>query len=72
MDDADRAGDNTDKFESDAIRFIASASKQRALLPVGVCHYCGEPLANPNYIFCDSECSADWHHVEARRKANGC
>ncbi|HEY6020105.1 MAG TPA: hypothetical protein VIY48_09445 [Candidatus Paceibacterota bacterium] len=71
-DDADRAGDNTDKFEEDAIKAISKASERRDLIPVGIC-YNSRCLSEvpQHHIFCDSTCSVEWHHEQARKKANG-
>lgn len=74
-DDADRAGENTDKFEADAVAFVQTASKFRALIPVGFCHYCGESV-DPGFLFCPklddkTGCSVDYEFEQARRKAQG-
>ena len=70
MDDADRAGDNTDKFEEDAIKAISKASTRRELIPVGICYDCLSEVPQ-HHIFCDGICSASWHRDKAIRKANG-
>lgn len=70
-DDADRAGDNTDKFEAAAIAFHSQVRK--TLIPVGRCHYCNEIVVH-GMLFCDTEeneCAKDWEHEQARKKANG-
>ena len=72
-DDADLAGDNTDKFEKKAVDFISTESKHRSLIPAGFCHYCGESVAH-GLIFCDTrenDCAKDWEHDRLRRKATG-
>ena len=73
MDDADRAGDNIDRFEADAIAYCTEESKHRALKPVGFCHYCNEVVVH-GMLFCevdDNECAKDWAYEQARKKANG-
>lgn len=70
MDDADRAGDETDKFEADAIKAISKASTRRDLIPVGHCYDCHEPVP-AHHLFCDSVCSMAWHQRQVRKEANG-
>ena len=73
MDDADLAGDNTDRFEADAVAFYSGQAKSRALIPAGFCHYCGERVVH-GMLFCDitdNDCAKDWEHEQQRRKANG-
>jgi RNA polymerase-binding transcription factor DksA len=85
-DDADRAGDNTDKFEADAIKAISDAAQRRTLIPIiqeldktryGVCHYC-ESAIKPGHLFCptdeaepDKSCAFEWEHERARKKDLG-
>lgn len=69
-DDADIAGDNTDKFEADAIKSISKASSRRDLLPVGHCYDCHEPVPQ-HHLFCDWICSMAWHKRIQRMKENG-
>lgn len=70
MDDADRAGDNTDKFEEDAIKAISKASERRELIPAGVCYNCLSSVPQ-HHLFCDSACSIEWNQDRLRKKANG-
>lgn len=85
-DDADRAGDNTDKFEADAIHAVQAAAKRRSLIPIiqemdgvrfGVCHYCESPI-KPGHLFCqidteepDKSCAFEWEREQEARKRNG-
>jgi hypothetical protein len=34
------------------------------LLATGCCHYCDEPLHNPEGLFCDNDCSQDYDLLE--------
>lgn len=67
MDDADRAQDRIENTVSDAIR---EARRAHGMKPTGFCLYCGEGVPQ-HYLFCCSDCSKDWHHEQARKKANG-
>lgn len=85
-DDADRAGDNTDKFEAAAIKAISGAAKHRDLRPIiqvldgkrfGICHYCESPI-RPGNLFCDPDreepehsCSVESEHERKRKEAMG-
>lgn len=69
-DDADRAEARIEHTIADG---IAAARRAPGLLAVGVCHYCGEPVA-AGRLFCDSsenECAKDWEHEQRRRKDLG-
>ena len=70
MDDADRAGDRIDEYEEKAVKAISKASERRDLIPAGVCYECLSEVPQ-HYLFCDSTCSMEWHHKQARKKANG-
>lgn len=67
MDDADRAQDRIENTVADAIR---EARRAHGMMPTGFCIYCGEGV-KPNYLFCTSECSSDWHREQAMRRING-
>jgi hypothetical protein len=69
MDDADIAGDETDKYEADAIAAISKASTRRDLIPVGHCYDCHEPVPQ-HHLFCNGLCSMYWHKRQARIEAN--
>ena len=85
-DDADHAGDNTEKFEADAIKAVQAAAQRRTLIPIiqemdgtrfGICHCCESPI-KPGHLFChtdeaepDKSCSCEWDKLQAARKRNG-
>jgi len=67
---ADRADTQIENTVADALR---EARRAPSLIAAGFCHYCGEAVAN-GMLFCDTqenECAKDWHHEQARKKANG-
>lgn len=70
-DDADIAGDRTEKFEADAVAHHSKMAKYRELMPVMRCHYCNAGLANASHLFCDNLCAADWQYEQEARKRNG-
>lgn len=44
---------------------IASIRNQgREIMPMGVCHNCGEPLESPKHLFCDMDCSHDYERLK--------
>ncbi len=66
-DDADRADKAIEDAVSDGIR---EARRAHGMQPTGFCIYCGEAVKT-NYLFCSSDCSADWHHEQTMRRING-
>lgn len=70
MNDADLAGDHTDKLEADAIKAISKASGRRDLLPVGHCYDCHDPVSQ-HQLFCDEICSIAWHRRQERMRDTG-
>lgn len=86
MDDADRAGDNIDRFESGAIKAVQAAATKRSLIPIiqeldgarfGICHYCESPI-KPGRLFCDTDlvepdksCNLMYEHERKRKEASG-
>lgn len=49
----------------------ALANREKCGLTAAMrCHYCDEDL-RAGMLFCDSECSADWHEEQRRKRIAG-
>lgn len=71
-DDADIAGERTEKFDADAVAHYSKLAKHRELMPVYKCHYCGDDLTGANQLFCDNLCASDWQaEQDAKKRKSG-
>ena len=70
-DAADRADSVIQGSVDAALDEARHALSQRALLPCGVCHWCGETLHHAAALYCDSDCAAD-HAADQRRITGKC
>ena len=77
-DEIDRAQEREQQLRDAAIADQAHrAARERELLPVGYCHYCGAGLRGAA-LFCaldprfpDESCARDYDHAQAARLRNG-
>lgn len=63
--------DHTDEAESRLLelRVHAIRNRDREILPIGECHWCGEEFgASSPKLFCDAECSLPWERDKENRK----
>ena len=63
MDIADAAENEVQSYIESTIRKNSNGNKQ--LLPIGMCHYCDEPVDHPK-LYCNGECATD-HANELKR-----
>lgn len=69
MDDADRAEERIEQVVEDGLAAVRRASGS-GLVPVGVCHCCGEPV-DGRRLFCDARCAQDWEGEQRMRRLAG-
>jgi RNA polymerase-binding transcription factor DksA len=71
-DPADDANETSDFHLQTSInrsRQAASSPQMADRLPrTGLCHNCDEPIA-VDALFCDDQCSADWHKRQSMHRA---
>ncbi len=73
MDEADYAEKLEEQFRQAAISKVRT---ERQLMPIGICHYCGDPV-RPGELFCtlggsiDDSCVKDYERAAAAAKRNG-
>lgn len=66
MDEVDRGNATAEMNLAGYIAEIRARARHN-LVPMGVCHNCGEDLRNA--VFCDPECRRDFdHRVDVRRR----
>lgn len=70
-DHLDRTQQDMDFHLSVALKNAKSAFANRELQVNGRCHNCDEYLEDPRGLFCDSDCSCDWHKEQAAKKRAG-
>ena len=71
-DEIDRANDRVADAERDGIAHARRALQTRALAPCGACHWCNEPLANPQQVFCDAVCAEALAAQQKRERGRAC
>lgn len=58
-----------EEAERDRSIRAARESIPRLLKPIGVCHFCEEPVS-PKQLFCNGGCANDWSREDAFLRAN--
>lgn len=69
-DDFDFATERYNEWLENQIENQRLKAAHRTCLPVGTCHYCGEPVAG-DALFCDEACGKDFQWLKEREVQNG-
>lgn len=69
-DDADRAQQRIENVIEGGIAIAKERARVRSLVPCNACYYC-EAYVNDGAVFCDSDCQADFHYEERRKRDLG-
>lgn len=60
-DEIDRASDLQAAFEAFNLAELRAKVNRREIHPTGNCHWCGDKVDEALKLFCNPECSEDWH-----------
>lgn len=71
-DEIDRANDLAAALVTDAVAHSRRGLEQRALEPVGACHWCNETLRQYGQLFCDDGCAEDYAAQQKREIGRAC
>lgn len=69
-DQSDWATELEERERQAAIQRIRSMSQDPKLLPMGLCHNCGDPVGK-GMVFCDKLCAEDYEEFKKAEERNG-